>query len=52
MNRIKYGRQDISEDDIASVVKVLRSDLLTQGPMVPAFEGSVSNIAKLNMLLR
>lgn len=46
MNKIKYGRQDISEDDIASVVKVLRSDLLTQGPMVPAFERSVSQYCK------
>lgn len=39
---IPYGRQDISEDDIAAVVAVLRSDYLTQGPMVPAFERSVA----------
>ena len=35
---IPYGRQDITEDDIESVVEVLRSDFLTQGPAVPAFE--------------
>ena len=40
---IPYGRQDISEDDIQSVVDVLRSDYLTQGPVVPAFEKSVSS---------
>jgi UDP-4-amino-4,6-dideoxy-N-acetyl-beta-L-altrosamine transaminase len=35
---IPYGRQDISEEDIQSVVDVLCSDCLTQGPAVPAFE--------------
>jgi UDP-4-amino-4,6-dideoxy-N-acetyl-beta-L-altrosamine transaminase len=35
---IPYGRQNISEEDIEAVVKVLRSDFLTQGPAVPAFE--------------
>ncbi|MBI4995423.1 MAG: UDP-4-amino-4,6-dideoxy-N-acetyl-beta-L-altrosamine transaminase [Rhodocyclales bacterium] len=39
---IPYGRQDISADDIQSVVDVLRSDYLTQGPVVPAFEGAVA----------
>ena len=39
---IPYGRQDISEDDIQSVVDVLRSDYLTQGPVVPAFEKAVA----------
>ena len=39
---IPYGRQDISEDDIASVVSVLRSDFLTQGPLVPEFEKKVA----------
>lgn len=40
---IPYGRQDISEDDIQAVVDVLRSDHLTQGPVVPAFEKSVAD---------
>ena len=39
---IPYGRQDISQDDIDAVVAVLRSDFLTQGPLVPQFEASVA----------
>jgi len=39
---IPYGRQDISEEDIAAVVDVLRSDYLTQGPRVPAFEVAIA----------
>jgi len=39
---IPYGRQDISQADIDAVVDVLRSDFLTQGPAVPAFEAAVS----------
>ncbi len=39
---IPYGRQDISEDDIAAVVDVLRSDFLTQGPKVPEFEAAIA----------
>ena len=35
---IPYGRQSISEDDIAAVVRSLRSDFLTCGPEVEAFE--------------
>ena len=40
---IPYGRQDISEADIQVVVDVLRSDFLTQGPAVPAFEKTVAD---------
>ena len=39
--KIKYGRQDVTDDDIAAVVEVLKSDLLTQGPVVPKFEAVV-----------
>ena len=39
---IPYGRQDVSETDIQAVVDVLRSDFLTQGPVVPAFEQSIA----------
>ncbi len=35
---IPYGKQDINQQDIDSVVDVLNSDFLTQGPQVPAFE--------------
>lgn len=40
---IPYGRQDINQADIQAVVDVLRSDCLTQGPAVPAFEKSVAD---------
>ena len=40
---IPYGRQDISAADIQAVVEVLRSDYLTQGPAVPAFEKSIAD---------
>jgi len=40
---IPYGRQSVSEQDIQAVVDVLRSDFLTQGPVVPAFETRVAN---------
>lgn len=40
---IPYGRQDISDADIQMVVDVLRSDSLTQGPAVPAFESAVAD---------
>lgn len=39
---IPYGRQDINEADIQSVVEVLRSDFLTQGPAIPFFEKAVA----------
>lgn len=39
---IPYGRQDISQVDIDSVVGVLKSDFLTQGPVVPRFEEAVA----------
>ena len=40
---LPYGRQSISEADIEAVVAVLRSDWLTQGPAVPAFEEAVAS---------
>lgn len=42
---IPYGRQSITEADIAAVAEVLRSDFLTQGPAVPAFERVVADAA-------
>jgi UDP-4-amino-4,6-dideoxy-N-acetyl-beta-L-altrosamine transaminase len=39
---IPYGRQDISEADIQAVIDVLKSDYLTQGPVVPAFEQAIA----------
>jgi UDP-4-amino-4,6-dideoxy-N-acetyl-beta-L-altrosamine transaminase len=43
---LSYGKQSIDEDDINAVVEVLRSDWLTQGPNVAAFENALSQ--KLN----
>ena len=40
--QIPYGRQDINQEDIDKVVEILRSDFLTQGPVVPAFENAVA----------
>lgn len=37
-SNIPYGRQSIDESDISAVAQVLRSEWLTQGPTVPAFE--------------
>jgi UDP-4-amino-4,6-dideoxy-N-acetyl-beta-L-altrosamine transaminase len=39
---LPYGRQTITEADIAAVVDVLRSPFLTQGPAVTAFEQAVA----------
>lgn len=39
---IPYGRQSIDDDDIQAVTEVLRSDWLTQGPSVPAFEAALA----------
>lgn len=44
MHSIPYGRQDISQEDIDSVVDVLKSDFLTQGPRVPLFEQYLCDI--------
>lgn len=40
---IPYGKQDITQKDIDAVVDVLRSDFLTQGPQVPAFEAEIAS---------
>jgi perosamine synthetase len=42
-NVIPYGRQSIDEEDIQAVVKTLRSDWLTTGPMVETFEKAVAD---------
>lgn len=42
MTYIPYGRQEILQTDIDAVVDVLRSDFLTQGPVVPVFEERIA----------
>ena len=38
---IPYGTQEIDRKDINSVIKVLKSKLITQGPQVPKFENKI-----------
>ena len=45
---IPYGKQDIRSDDIEIVVDVLKSNFLTQGPMVPKFEAAISSLTEVN----
>ena len=40
---IPYGRQNISKKDIESVVEILKSDFLTQGPVVVKFEKAIAD---------
>ncbi len=39
---LPYGRQSIDEDDIQAVVEILKSDWITTGPAVDAFEKAVA----------
>ena len=43
MKPIHYGRQSINRQDIDAVVKTLRSDFITQGPMVEKFEKNLTH---------
>lgn len=45
---INYGKQSINQDDIDSVVEILKSDYLTQGPTVPKFEKSLADYCGSN----
>ena len=44
MNNLKYSTQTISKKDIISVSKVLKSELLTQGPVTIKFENKIKNL--------
>ena len=39
---IPYGKQNIDKNDISSVIEVMQSDYLTQGPITPKFEKELS----------
>jgi len=41
---LPYARQTIDDDDVAAVTKVLRSDWLTTGPEVSAFETELAKV--------
>ena len=40
---ISYGKQSIDQQDIDSVVEILKGDWLTQGKAVEKFENDLSN---------
>jgi UDP-4-amino-4,6-dideoxy-N-acetyl-beta-L-altrosamine transaminase len=40
---LPYGKHQVTEEDIAAVTEVLRSDWLTQGPEVPEFEHALAD---------
>ena len=44
MMKINYSKHNISKKDIKSVIKVLKSDFLTQGPSVKLFEKKIKKI--------
>ena len=46
-----YGRHQIFNDDIQSILKVLKSDYLTQGPVVEKFERDFSKKVDSNFAL-
>ena len=39
---LPYGRQSIDDDDISEVVRVLKSNWLTSGPVTKQFEESLA----------
>ncbi len=41
---LPYGRQHVTDDDIAAVAEVLRSDWLTQGPTIAEFERELADV--------
>lgn len=43
-NFIPYGRHNIDESDIEEVVRVLRSEWITQGPKIAVFEDAVAGL--------
>ena len=42
---IRYGQQEITQQDIKNVIDVLRSTNLTQGPRIEEFEEAVKSVA-------
>lgn len=44
MAHVPYSRQQIEDSDVEAVVASLRSDFLTQGPRIPAFEAEFARL--------
>jgi dTDP-4-amino-4,6-dideoxygalactose transaminase len=51
-NIIPYGKQHITQDDINAVTIALKSDYLTQGPLIAKFEQEFADYVGANMLLQ
>ena len=47
MSFIPYSRQHITDEDIAAVEAVLRSEYLTQGPAIAAFEQAFAGLHRI-----
>jgi UDP-4-amino-4,6-dideoxy-N-acetyl-beta-L-altrosamine transaminase len=47
-NFIPYGKQHIDDEDIAAVIKVLKSDHLTSGPVTEDFEAALTKLSGVN----
>ena len=45
---IPYSKQSINDDDINEVIKVLKSDMITQGPIVKRFEENICSYTASN----
>ena len=50
-NLIPYNKQSIDEDDIQSVINVLRSDYITTGPEAEKFEKSIAKYCDVSYVL-
>ena len=45
---IPYSKQSINDDDINEVIKVLKSEMITQGPLVERFEKTICSYTSSN----
>lgn len=48
MNTLYYGKQFIDDDDIQAVLKVLKQDFITCGPMIPQLESDLCDVTRAN----
>ena len=49
---IPYGKQNVTDEDISTVVEVLKSDFLTQGPRIERFEKQICEIVDCSQRLQ
>ena len=43
IKKISYGKQSINKNDINNVIKALKSELITQGPLINEFQKKLKN---------